>query len=278
MISLALVVILLAAAASYGSWQLAQYIGTRQRTLSGTLVLCGILFLTAFVMLAVVTATSGWRKPLAAIEEMSAALVAPARTVPENARTEPVAPIARPQTAAPIEQIADPDPLMADWPATYCLKSGRTQADSVGQAYLDNECGRIVAVIYAWCPLARAACSADEATSLDWSYEPAGILMTTVAQRLSSLRLRDGGPLVASTYVLTEPGDQRRRVRFLACYVTAAEVLGVLDAGNRASPQDQRRELMSALSGDACYSRVTKLSRVGQLNRKPVDALLREGI
>lgn len=265
MISLTLVVILLAAVASYGSWQLAQYIGARQRTSSSMLVLFGMSLLAVLVVVAVVSATSWWKRPAVEVAESAA----------------PIGSLAARRASEPVEQavpsIAEPDPLMADWPATYCLKSSHAQTDDAGQAYVDNECGRLVAVIYSWCQLSHVTCSEDRPDSLHWRYEPAGVLLTTVAQRPSTLRLSEDGPLVASTYVLSEPGDQRRRVRFIACYVTAHGVLEALGADG-VSLQDQSRALHAALSSDACYSRVMKFSHAGRIEGKPIDALLRAGL
>lgn len=263
MLSVALVLVLLAAAASYGSWQVSQWAGMRQHSRATTFVLCGIVFLTSFALLAVVTATTWW-KPLAQLWDFSPPMSAGADLHGKGATEFAV--------SSPVS-VAEPSPQ--DWPATDCVKAVGVTDDAAGPRFIDNECERPVAVVFAWCERTQAACTANAQISAGWRYEPAGVLMTGSAQRLSPLRLGDDGPPVAATYVSRRPGEQRARVRYLACYVSAAEVLSLLDNPSDASTvAASQRHLQSMLSADDCYSRVARLSLAGQRAGKSPDAVL----
>jgi hypothetical protein len=176
--------------------------------------------------------------------------------------------------ASYISGAAGLDPLQ-DWPATQCVKSSR--AGDLGRWSLDNECRDVVAVVFAWCRPANSVCAANVVNSSDWRYEPAGILMTTLAQRPSPHRLTKSGPLFAPTYVLKESGDVPQ-IRYLACPVTGAELLALLnEPPDFASEADRDAAFDEALQADKCYVRVAKWSRMGQRTGKSLDALLRNG-
>jgi hypothetical protein len=164
-----------------------------------------------------------------------------------------------------------PAAVVAEWPATDCVASMRS--DESSRWVLDNGCGRVVAVLFASCQLSETACFSTAVVSEAWSYEPTGILLTAATDRPVSLRLGKDGPLVAPVFTIRDSADARRQIRYLACEVTAPGVLLLL----RTLGGDESR-LTAELRADACYSRVLDWSRSGQRYGRSPDTLLRTGI
>ena len=166
-----------------------------------------------------------------------------------------------------------PAVVVAEWPATDCIAS--TRSDESARWMLDNGCGRVVAVLFASCELSETACFTNALVSQGWSYEPTGILMTAANDKPVPLRLGDEGPLVAPIFTIRDAGNARRRIRYLACEVTAPGVLQVLrESGLELTP----RRLTAELRADACYAQVLDWSRSGQRLGASPDSLLRGGI
>jgi hypothetical protein len=167
-----------------------------------------------------------------------------------------------------------PAVVVAEWPATDCIASTRSDDDSA-RWMLDNGCGRVVAVLFASCELSESACFTNTLVSQGWRYEPTGILMTAANDRPVPLRLGDRGPLVAPIFTIRDAGTARRQIRYLACEVTAPGVLQVLhEFGGDLTQQ----RLTAELRADACYAQVLAWSNTGQRLGASPDALLRNGI
>lgn len=165
-----------------------------------------------------------------------------------------------------------PAVVVAEWPATDCIAS--TRSEESGRWILDNGCGRVVAVLFASCEPSDA-CSTNTLVSQRWSYEPTGILLTAANDRPVPLRLGDHGPLVAPFFTIRDAGNARRQIRYLACDVTAPGVLHVLhESGTELSQQ----RLTAELGADACYTQVLAWSSSGQRSGASPDSLLRNGI
>jgi hypothetical protein len=164
------------------------------------------------------------------------------------------------------------DFIMADhWPATECVKSLRS--DDSRRWLLDNECPGAVAVVFAWCSRPGQACDPNARNSTAWRYEPAGILMTTPQEPLSSRRLAEGGPMIAPTYALRETADLPQ-IRYFACNVTNADLLAQLNEPDAATGAADDAKLEAALRADECYAWVAQLSRTGERTGKSPDLLL----
>jgi hypothetical protein len=166
-----------------------------------------------------------------------------------------------------------PAAIVAEWQATDCVTSTRT-TDSA-RWMLDNGCGRVVAVLFASCSSHEASCSTNALLSEGWSYQPMGILMTAANDKPVPLRLGDGGPLVAPIFTIRDAGKEPRRIRYLACDVTAPGVLQVLREPSGESSQER---LAAELRADACYAQVLAWSSSGQRRGASPEALLRDGI
>jgi hypothetical protein len=167
--------------------------------------------------------------------------------------------------AAPIPAV------FGEWQATDCVVS--THSEESSRWFLDNGCGRVVAVLFASCQFTETACLADASASQGWSYERSGILMTAANDKPVQLRLGKDGPLVAPIFTIRDAAGARRQIRYLACEVTAPGVLELL----RTSGGDEQR-LTAELRVDACYGQVLDWSRSGQRHGSSPDVLLRRGI
>lgn len=260
MISAVFIVVALAVAASLGSWLFSQWIGAGQR--SPILVIAvggaGLVLLLGAAAFAIIVAPTWWKSFVPRIE-------APLTNAPVT-------------TVTALSPAVQMNALTEDWPATHCVKSLKSAAPAADW-FIDNDCDRMVAVVFAWCPQALAPCDANSSGAPTWRYEPAGIVMASVTQRPSRQRLAGAGPLIAPTYALKAEGGARRRIRYLACYVTAADVLTLLnEPADPVSDAERSRQLEAALAADACYGRVARWSQAGQRQGKSPDALLREGI
>jgi hypothetical protein len=165
-----------------------------------------------------------------------------------------------------------PAAVVAEWPATDCVTSARS-ADS-SRWMLDNGCGRVVAVLFASCEQSETACFTNALVSQGWSYEPTGILMTASNDRPVPLRLGDHGPLVAPIFTIRDAGNAQRRIRYLACEITAPRVLEVLQLGEELAQE----RLTAALRADECYAQVLAWSSIGQRRGASPDALLSDAI
>ncbi|MGH8189552.1 MAG: hypothetical protein ACREUC_23550, partial [Steroidobacteraceae bacterium] len=164
-----------------------------------------------------------------------------------------------------------------DWPATDCMKPVRIA--EAGRWFLDNECQGVVGVVFASCRESQATCNQDALASAGWMYEPAGIVMTSMTQKPVWHRLAARGPLIASTYGVEESGAMRLKIGYLACFVTAPEALGLLDAASQTeSDEILQARLAGALRSDECYSKVLKWSGAGKRDGRSPDALLRTGV
>lgn len=148
-----------------------------------------------------------------------------------------------------------------------------THSKESSRWFLDNGCGRVVAVLFASCQFTQTACFADTPASQGWSYERAGILMTAANDKPVQLRLGKDGPLVAPIFTIRDSADARRQIRYLACEVTAPGVLELL----RTSGGDEQR-LTAELRADACYGQVLDWARSGQRHGSSPEVLLRRGI
>ena len=166
-----------------------------------------------------------------------------------------------------------PAVVVAEWPATDCIAS--TRSDESARWMLDNGCGRVVAVLFASCELSETACFTNRLVSQGWRYEPTGILMTAANDRPVPMRLGDHGPLVAPIFTIRDAGNARRQIRYLACEVTAPGVLQVLhESGGDLTEQ----RLTAELRADTCYAQVLAWSSIGQRTGASPDSLLRNGI
>lgn len=165
--------------------------------------------------------------------------------------------------------------MVADrWPATECVKSLRS--DDSKRWLLDNECPGVVAIVFAWCARPGPACDPGAPNSTAWRYEPAGILMTTLREPLSSRRLSEGGPLIAPTYALRETADLPK-IRYFACNVANADLLAQLSEPGESMSAAGDAKLDAALRADECYAWVAQLSRIGERTGKSPDVLLLSG-
>jgi hypothetical protein len=303
MVTAVVIFILLTVVASLASWLFGQWLERRTGTSGialavaggGTLLLIGIV---AFVMIG----TATWWRQLLPIEdfslsEPSTGSLATSSAVPDKQREE------RAQKVAAIEQhfeqreyrqsievaheyLADypGDPeitallarsqfaaqsavIRPEWQETGCIASTYSPESAVW--VLDNGCGRVVGVLFASCD------DSLPCTDQNWSYQPAGILMTAANDRPVPVRLGKGGPLVAPIFTIRDPAGSQRQIRYLACEVTAPHVLELL----RDSREELTEErLSSELRADACYARVLDWSRSGHRLGTSPDALLRNGI
>lgn len=176
--------------------------------------------------------------------------------------------------------LIEPSPATSaieDWPATDCMKPVRVV--EAGRWFLDNECQGVVGVVFASCRESQATCNQDALASTGWMYEPAGIVMTSMTQKPVRHRLGARGPLMASTYAVEESSAMRLRIRYVACFVTAPEALGLLDAASQTeSDEILQARLAGALRSDECYSKVLKWSGAGKRDGRSPDALLRTGV
>ena len=165
-----------------------------------------------------------------------------------------------------------PAAVVTEWPATDCVEAMR--ADDSSRWILDNGCGRVVAVLLASCQLSEIACFTNALVPQGgWRYEPSGILLTAANDKPVALRLGDSGPLVAPIFTIRDDASGQRRIRYLACAVTAPRVLQLLrgSGGDELTPQ----RLLAELRVDACYSQVLDWSRSGHRLGASPDALLR---
>jgi hypothetical protein len=162
-----------------------------------------------------------------------------------------------------------PGPLLSEWSTTECVAS--TRAAPGANRFLDNECERAVALVFASCPYSSPGCNASTLVSSGWKYETQGVVLITATQRPLRDRLANDGPLIAPMYVLGP--DERRRIRYLACPLTDPEALTMLREPELAGAERAER-LRAALGRDACYARVLELSRAGRDSGRSPDALL----
>jgi hypothetical protein len=295
MLSAALIIVLLAVAGSLASWLFSQW-SSRGRPPTAMLVLAGTgaLLLTGAAGLAIIAAASGWKPFIPVVE----ALRADANSeLPSGSRKEQTQLPAAPADAAAgdAEQPLDFDTVMAlelaagravparwlfieraassEWPATPCMKTVRDVEAT--RWLIDNECQQVIGVVVASCQESEQTC--DESTlSAGWTYEPEGVVMTSTTQKPVRHRLGGRGPLIASTHTVEEPGAMESRIDYLACFVTAPEVLALLDAASQAGADGT--PLAAVLRSDACYSRVLEWSQAGQRDGQSPDALLRTGV
>ena len=166
-----------------------------------------------------------------------------------------------------------PAAVVAEWPATDCIESSRS--DESRRWLLDNGCDRVVAVLFASCELSETACFTNALVSQGWNYQLTGILMTAANDRPVPVRLGNGGPLVAPIFTIRDAGQARRQIRYLACEITAPGVLQVLhESGGELTQQ----RLTDELRADACYTQVLAWSSSGQRRGTSPDSLLRDGI
>jgi hypothetical protein len=166
-------------------------------------------------------------------------------------------------------RFAVPGPLLSEWPTTECVAAARDQAGSQ-RLLLDNECERVVALVFASCPYSTPGCNTSALVSSGWKYETQGVVLTTAEQRPLMDRLADGGPLIAPIYAVDA---SQRRIRYLACALTDPEALTMLRSPALADG-DRATRLRTALTRDACYARVLELSRAGRESGLSPDALL----
>jgi hypothetical protein len=63
-----------------------------------------------------------------------------------------------------------PAAVVAEWPATDCVAS--TRSDPSQRWFLDNGCGRVIAVLFASCQLSEPACFTNALVSQGgWNYD-----------------------------------------------------------------------------------------------------------
>lgn len=305
-----LIVTLLTVAASLASWLFSQWLARRARVSGAALAVAGggTVLLIGAVALILVAASTGWvhfipvqdfsllepaekRDPPATFNEPKEGMLAAAERhlaqseymeaiglarqylAVQPADAEMRSMLARSLFAAEHPGAASiiPAVVVAEWPATGCIESTRSEGSE--RWILDNGCGCVVAVLFASCQLSETACFTNALVSQGWSYEPSGILMTAANDKPVPLRLGNDGPLVAPIFTIRDHAGARRQIRYLACEVTTPAVLQLLHT----SGGDERR-LTAELRADACYSQVLDWSRSGQRLGSSPDALLRQRI
>jgi tetratricopeptide (TPR) repeat protein len=168
------------------------------------------------------------------------------------------------------------EPLLEEWPATECVVSMR--AGSTDPWMLSNQCRGPVAIVMAWCQDTQAACTVNAMRSQAWSYEPAGIVLANTGPPLPAQRWTDDGPAIGRAYALRAPGDQRRRIRYLACKVTEAQAASLLEPWREQRSSAEHARLQDVLLTDKCYARVLQWSAAGARSGVSPDALVRDGL
>ena len=144
-----------------------------------------------------------------------------------------------------------------DWPATHCVVPYRAWNATTASMhwFLRNECGRPVAVLFAWCDMAATECWSPESdrAGLRWNYVEEGIVLNEHGSGAQT------------------PTDQAF-VDHLACYVTsptATDFVGrsqVFEGGVRMQGEDAE---MAEIS-DECLRVMRSCSRYGNtLGRSP---------
>jgi hypothetical protein len=314
MSAVVIAVVLLVFAASFGSWCLSQWLGARPHASNATLAMggAGVALLIGAAALTFLVAPTSWYSLLQTVgmgADAPAGRVSPGfRTSSQDENVSGVRPTnessapesagraraysvqetpGRPHqltatrivettsrhTAVASTASREIDFIIADhWPATECVKSLRS--DDSRRWLLDNECPGVVAIVFAWCSRPGPACDPNAPDSTAWRYEPAGILMTTLREPLSSRRLTEGGPLIAPTYAQRETADLPQ-IRYFACNVTDADLLAQLNEPDGAAAGGAK--LDAALRADECYAWVAQLSRTGERTGKSPDVLLLSG-
>lgn len=235
-----LVVALLVLAASLGSWLFSQWLGDRQRVSALALGLGGIGFvmLLSAAAIAILSGASDWQALLPQLNDAA----------PKKRATTAIAAA----TFGTAEQ----------WPATACIKPLHATNTAPRRWFLDNECERPVVVMLAWCDDADSVCTAG-APQASWSYEPAGLVMTSMMGRPVARRMPERDEPVSGTFALAEAPDGALRIRYLACYLSESAAAALLD--DSMSAEDFER----VLRADDCYSRVTSASQAGARSGQP---------
>jgi hypothetical protein len=271
MVTAVVILTLLTVVASLASWLFGQWLGARTRISGAALAIggAGVTLLVGAVAFVMIGATTGWQRFIPIHD--SSPLIAPAPVA-----AQPANPVSAEPTAEKVaaqhqrEQKAE----MVEAAERHLRWSDYAKAVDVARQYLAEHPGDPeMSSLFASCQSSETACFTNAVVSQEWSYEPAGILMTAANDKPVPLRLRKDGPLVAPIFTIRDPAGARRQIRYLACDVTAPGVLELL----RTSAGDEER-LAAELRVDACYAQVLDWSRSGQrLGRSP-DALLRQGI
>lgn len=236
-----LILVLLAAVASLGSWLFNQW--SRQQQRASALALgvgvMGLVLLLGVTAAAIVSTSASWPSWFAGFGA------------------------AGPQTreaAAPVS-VADLG-SSDDWPATTCIKPLHATGSEPRHWFLDNECERPIVVLLAWCDDAVSICTAGSPQA-EWRYESHGLIMTSALARPTARRMPKHGAPIAGTSALAEPADGRLRLRYLACYLGEPAVAAL--AREAMSGED----FLRTLQADECYSRVASISPVAARSGQP---------
>jgi hypothetical protein len=233
-------VALLVLAASLGSWLFSQWLGDRQRGSALALGLGGIGFvlLLGAAAIAILSGASNWRALLPQLNDKD------------------------PKRGATAAVVAATFGTTEQWPATACIKPLHATNTAPRRWFLDNECERPVVVMLAWCDEAASVCTAG-APQAKWSYEPAGLVMTSMMARPIARRMPDRDEPISGTFALAEAPDGALRIRYLACYLSESAAGALLH--DSMSTEDFQR----VLRADECYSRVTSASQAGARSGQP---------
>lgn len=235
-----LILLLLALAASLGSWLFNQWLTEQRRASALSLGLggMGLVLLLGASAMAIVSTSATWQAWIPGLK--------PAQV--EIRRGEPVA-------------IADLG-TAEQWPATTCIRPLHATNTKPRRWFLDNECERPIVVMLAWCDSARSICTAG-ARQAQWQYETSGLVLTSALARPTSHRMPEHDAPIAGTYALTEPPDGGLRIRYLACYLGESAVAAL------AHESMSGEAFQRTLRADACYSRVATASQKAARSGQP---------
>lgn len=234
-----LILLLLALAASLGSWLFSQWLTEQRRASALSLGLggMGLVLLLGASAVAIVSTSATWQAWIPGLQQ----------ALPAAGKAERVA-------------VADLG-TAEQWPATTCIKPLRATNTTPRRWFLDNECERPIVVMLAWCD-ARAVCTAGSREA-KWQYEASGLVLTSALARPTSRRMPEHDAPIAGTYALAEPRDGALRIRYLACYL-GEPAIAALTHESMSSEEFQR-----TVRADDCYSRVATASQVAARSGQP---------
>ncbi|HEY5755554.1 MAG TPA: hypothetical protein VIU34_07005 [Steroidobacter sp.] len=240
MYSVLLILLLLALAASLGSWVFSQWLSEQRRTSALTIGIggMGVVLLLGATAVAILTTSNHWQIWVPGLND----------TVEKK---------------APAKSIATADLGNADdWPATTCIKPLRAAATTPRRWFLDNDCDRPIVILLAWCDEARSVCTAGSPQAA-WHYESAGIVLISALARPTLRRMPEHDAPITGTYALPEPDNGALRIRYLACYLAEPAVAAL--------SQDTvgKEEFQRLLVADDCYARVSSASQSSARNGQP---------
>lgn len=239
--SVLLLLVLLALLASLGSWLFNQWFSEHQRASALALGLGGVgmVLLLGVTAVAIVSTSASWPS-----------------WVPRFGEVE----LKRETTSEPIV-VADLG-TAEHWPATTCIKPLHASGSVPRRWFLDNDCERPIVVMLAWCDEAQSICTAG-APQATWSYESAGLIMTSALAVPTLRRMPEHDAPITGTFALDEPQGGVLRIRYLACYLGEPAVAALTQESM--SSEEFERTLLA----DECYSRVSSASQVAARSGQP---------